>query len=156
MPSATSTRKAGPLAPPTSGRGRRRARWAAAAGLAAAVVLAVAALNLTGDDPAPVPTTHTVVYEVTGPGGRAPEIRFAVEGTNTVEKAEAVGLPWRKELTIPARPGLAVAQVMATNGQGESISCTITVDGHVVANNTAKGEYTTVSCSNMIAPAAQG
>jgi hypothetical protein len=119
------------------------------------VVAAAGVLSLTDNGPAPVPTTHTVVYEVTGPGGRAPEIRFAVEGTNSIEKAEAVGLPWRKELTIPAGPGLAVAQVMATNGQGESISCTVTVDGHVVANNTAKGEYTTVSCSNMIAPAAR-
>ncbi|MET8760206.1 MmpS family transport accessory protein [Lentzea sp. NPDC004782] len=155
MPSATNTRKAGPPAPPT-GRGHRRAWWAAAAGLTAAVVVAAGVLSLTDNDAAPVPTTHTIVYEVTGPGGRAPEIRFAGEGTNSVEKAEAVGLPWRKELTIPAGPGLAVAQVMATNGQGESISCTITVDGHVVANNTAKGEYTTVSCSNMITPPARG
>ncbi|MGW4211624.1 MmpS family transport accessory protein [Lentzea sp. NPDC004789] len=151
-----STRKAGPLAPPPTGRGHRRAWWAAAAGLTAAAIAAATVFGLTDNDPAPVPTTHTVVYEITGPGGRAPEIRFGVEGTNNVEKAEAVGLPWRKELTIPAGPGLTVAQVMATNGQGESISCTITVDGHVVANNTAKGEYTTVSCSNMITPVTRG
>ncbi|MBM7858331.1 MmpS family transport accessory protein [Lentzea nigeriaca] len=156
MPSAISTRKADPLKPPATGRGHRRAWRSATAGLAVVVIVAAAAWGITAGDPAPVPTTHTVVYEVTGPGGRAPEIRFAVEGTNTVEKAEAVSLPWRKELTIPAGPGLAVAQVMATNGQGESITCTITVDGHVVANNTAKGEYTTVSCSNMIAPQARG
>jgi hypothetical protein len=126
------------------------------AGLAAVVVAVGAAVWGTTDaDPAPVPGAHTIVYEITGPGGRSPEVRFAVEGANNTEKAEAVGLPWRKELTIPSGPGLSVAQVMATNGQGESISCTITVDGHVVANNTAKGEYATVSCSNMIVPATE-
>lgn len=148
MPSATGIRKDGP---PATGSGHRRARLA---GLTAVVVVAGSvAWITTREDPASVPRTHTVVYEVTGPGGRSSEIRFAVEGANNTEKTEAVGLPWRKELTFPSGPGLSVAQVMATNGQGESISCTITVDGHVVANNTAKGEYTTVSCSNMIAPA---
>lgn len=154
MPSATSTRKDGPPMSPATRPARHRARLAGAAGLAAVVAVG-AAVWVSGTDPAPVPDTHTIVYEVTGPGGRSPEIRFAVEGTNKTEKAEAVSLPWRKELTISSGPGLSVAQVMATNGQGESISCTITVDGHVVANNTAKGEYTTVSCSNMIAPAVE-
>lgn len=151
MPPVVSTRKDGPRMSPATSSGHRRARWAAAAGLAA-LVGAVAWVAI-DEDPVPVPGTHTIVYEITGPGGKSPEIRFAVEGSNNTEKAEAVDLPWRKELTIPSGPGLSVAQVMAANGQGESISCTITVDGHVVANNTAKGEYATVSCSNMIAPA---
>ncbi|WP_233823696.1 MmpS family transport accessory protein [Saccharothrix sp. S26] len=122
--------------------------------LAAVVVtggMVVRAVTDEGDPP-PAPSGHVVVYEVTGPGGRSPEIRFTGEGVNSSEKVEAVDLPWRRELTIPAGPGLGVAQVMAANGQGESISCTITVDGHVVANNTADGEFTTVSCSNMITP----
>ena len=157
MPSVTSTRKDSPPTSPAASPARRRARRAGVAALAAVVVVVGAAVWFTTDaDPAPVPSTHTVVYEVTGPGGRSPEIRFAVEGANSTEKAEAVGLPWRKELTFSSGPGLSVAQVMATNGQGESISCTITVDGHVVANNTAKGEYTTVSCSNMITPVTRG
>jgi hypothetical protein len=154
MPPVMSTHKDGPRMSPATSSGHRRVRWAGVAGLA--TVVGAVAWVATQGDPAPAPGTHTIVYEVTGPGGKSPEIRFAVEGSNNTEKAEAVGLPWRKELTIPSGPGLSVAQVMATNGQGESISCTITVDGHVVANNTAKGEHTTVSCSNMIAPAAAG
>ncbi|MFS8103288.1 MmpS family protein [Lentzea alba] len=154
MPSSRGTRKDGPLISPASGPGHWRARLA---GLAAVVlVVATAAWVVVGRDPDPAPRTHTVVYEITGPGGRSPEIRFATEGVNSTEKAEAVDLPWRKELTISSGPGLSVAQVMAANGQGESISCTITVDGHVVANNTAKGEHATVSCSNMITPAVAG
>lgn len=154
MPSSTSTRKDGPLISPATGSGHRRARLA---GLAAVVlVVATAAWVVAGRDSTPAPRTHTIVYEITGPGGRSPEIRFATEGVNSTEKTEAVTLPWRRELTISSGPGLSVAQVMAANGQGESISCSITVDGHVVANNTAKGEYATVSCSNMITPAVPG
>jgi hypothetical protein len=152
MPSVLSARKEGPPTSSTTGVLRHRA---IVAGLAAVVAVVGAAVWVTtGEDPATVPVSHTIVYEITGPGGKSPEIRFAAEGPNNTGKTEAVSLPWRKELTIPAGPGLSVAQVMASNGQGESISCTITVDGHVVANNTAKGEYSTVSCSNMIAPAA--
>ena len=152
MPSSPSTHKDRPLISPVTGPHRRRTWWFGVAGLAAVAVLAGATLWATSDgDRAPVPSTHTVVYEVTGPGGRSPEIRFTTDGVNKTEKTEAVGLPWRRELTIPAAPGLTVAQVMAANGQGDSISCTITVDGHVVSSNTAKGEYSTVSCSNMIA-----
>ncbi len=156
MPSSSITHKDRPLISPATGPHRRHTWRFGVAGLAAAAVLAGATLWVTaGGDRALVPSTHTVVYEVTGPGGRSPEIRFTTDGMNKTEKAEAVGLPWRRELTIPAGPGLNVAQVMATNGQGDSITCTITVDGHVVSSNTAKGEYSTVSCSNMIAqPAA--
>ena len=154
MPSSTSTRKDRPLISPATGPSRRRAL---SAGLAAALfVTGTSVWVITDRDPAPDPLTHTVIYEITGPGGRSPEIRFTTEGVNNTEKAEAVDLPWRRELTIHSGPGLSVAQVMATNGQGESISCTITVDGHVVANNKAEGEFATVSCSNMIAPVVTG
>ncbi|MFE2757779.1 MmpS family transport accessory protein [Actinosynnema sp. NPDC059335] len=152
MTSSTSTRERGrPISP---GNGPRRRKGPLVA-LAAVVVTGGMVVRVVTDEEAPpsAPLTHVVVYEVTGPGGKSPEIRFTAEGVNSSEKVEAVDLPWRRELTIPAGPGLGVAQVMAANGQGESISCTITVDGHVVANNTAKGEFATVSCSNMITPA---
>lgn len=152
MTSATGTRAdRRPTGKPAAGRRIRS--------IAVVVVLAAAgttAWAIATQEPDPVPTTHTVVYEVTGPGGKAPAIRFATEGVNNAEQAEAVDLPWRREVVLPAGPGLGVAQVMATNGEGESISCSITVDGHLVANNTAKGEHATVSCSNMITPAVVG
>lgn len=155
MSSSTSTRNRGRLISPTTGPRRRKGRLVLLAAVVVTggmVVLAVA----DEEDPPSAPLTHVVVYEVTGPGGKSPEIRFTGEGVNSSEEVQAVDLPWRRELTIPAGPGLGVAQVMAANGQGESISCTITVDGHVVANNTAKGEFATVSCSNMITPAGAG
>jgi hypothetical protein len=155
MSSSTSTHRAGrPISPPT-GPSHRRALSIGLVGVVA-VVVGAAVWATTDRDPTPVPHDHTVVYEITGQGGKSPEIRFATGAVNDTEKVEAATLPWRRELTIPAGPGLGIAQVMATNGQGESISCTITVDGHVVANNTAKGENTTVSCSNMITPAVPG
>jgi hypothetical protein len=155
MTSPPSTRNRGRSVSPAAGPVRRRGRLVALVAVVAAAGTA-ALLATRQDEPASAPLTHTVVYEVTGPGGKSPEIRFAGAGVNSTEKAEGVDLPWRKELTVPSGPGLGVAQVMATNGQGESISCVITVDGHVVANNTAKGESATVSCSNMIVPAVAG
>ncbi|MEU7528082.1 MmpS family transport accessory protein [Saccharothrix sp. NPDC042600] len=151
MTSATGTRP--DRRPGRKPAGRRTRSITAIVALAAA---GTAAWMITTREPDPAPTTHTVVYEVTGPGGKAPAIRFATEGVNTTELAETVDLPWRREVVLPAGPGLGVAQVMATNGEGKSISCTITVNGHLVANNTAKGEHATVSCSNMITPAAGG
>ncbi|MFI9811205.1 MmpS family transport accessory protein [Saccharothrix variisporea] len=148
MTSATATR-------PDRGSGRKPSAGRRTRSIAAVVALAAAgtaAWAIANQEPDPVPTTHKVVYEVTGPGGKAPLIRFATEGVNSTEQAETVDLPWRREVVLPAGPGLVVAQVMATNGEGESISCTITIDGHLVSNNTAKGEHSAVSCSNMITP----
>ncbi|WP_170191731.1 MmpS family transport accessory protein [Saccharothrix syringae] len=144
----------GHISPPAAGGSGRR--WAV--GVAAAVAVAGTAVWVAaGPGAEPVAPTHAVVYEVTGPGGKSSEIRFTTDGANTTERVEAVDLPWRRELVVPAGPGLGIAQVMATNGQGESITCTITVNGRVVASRTARGEFTTVSCSNMMTPdAARG
>jgi hypothetical protein len=96
-------------------------------------------------------TTHTVVYEVTGPT-RSPEIRFVTDGTNATDKVEGVKLPWRKELKISVGPGPAIVQVMAANGQADAITCSVTVDGAVVNRNTAPGQYSNVSCSGVVRP----
>jgi hypothetical protein len=138
------SRPAGPI---------HRARWVLAVG---AVVVAGGGIVLATTDqeePARSPVaSHKIVYEVTGPGGKSPEIRFMTDGMSTIETVETVDLPWRKELEVTTGPGLGIAQVMAANGQAESITCTVTVDGRLVASNTAKGEYASVSCSNMITP----
>ncbi|MFE0325199.1 MmpS family transport accessory protein [Streptomyces sp. NPDC058960] len=96
------------------------------------------------------PTRHRVVYEVTGEGGKSPEITYATDGVNTTGKVDGVTLPWRKELDVTVGPGAAVAQVMAFNGQSSSISCSVSVDGHVVTERTAPGKYSSVSCSTII------
>jgi hypothetical protein len=94
---------------------------------------------------------HTITYEVKGPS-KSPEIRYVTDGTNNTEKAGNVDLPFRKEFTITVGPGPAIVQVLAANGQSNSISCSVSVDGHVVNQNTAPGQYSTVSCSGVVQP----
>ncbi|GDY33167.1 MmpS family transport accessory protein [Gandjariella thermophila] len=96
-------------------------------------------------------TKHTVSYEVRGPS-KSPEIRYVTDGTNNTEKVAGVPLPWRKEFTMTVGPGPAIVQVLAANGQSDAISCSVSIDGHVVNENTAPGQYATVSCSGVIQP----
>lgn len=96
-------------------------------------------------------STHTVVYEITG-SGKSPEIRYVVDGAATSEKVEKVDLPWRKELHITVGPNVGVAQILAANADADSISCTVTVDGQVVSQGVAPGQYSTVSCSAVVRP----
>ncbi len=96
-------------------------------------------------------STHTVVYEITG-SGKSPEIRYVVDGAAASEKVEKVDLPWRKELHITVGPSVGVAQILAANSDADSISCTVTVDGQVVSQGVAPGQYSTVSCSAVVRP----
>jgi hypothetical protein len=137
--------------------------------LLGAVVLLVAVLVFTGafgsngqtpeqqmrNKKAELPSsTHTVVYEITGTG-KSPEIRYVVDGAATSEKVEKVDLPWRKELHITVGPGVGIAQILAANSDAESISCTVTVDGQVVSQGLAPGQFSTVSCSAVVRPTAK-
>lgn len=45
---------------------------------------------------------------------------------------------------------LSIAQVSAQNGGGGTITCSITVDGKVVKQGTATGEYAIASCDFAI------
>lgn len=143
---------------------RSRPRWLAWSLGAVALLLGVLALRGTADDPetsgspdrqgrthlGSIP--HTVVYEVTAPKGRSPRISFRSDGINTTELVENARLPWRKKLTLTAGPAPAVAQVMATGGDSDNISCSVRVDGELVDSRTAKGPFTSVSCSGTIQP----
>ncbi|MFC7614495.1 MmpS family transport accessory protein [Actinokineospora soli] len=131
-------------------------------GVAAAVV---AVLLLTGAlDGEPTPeeriqdrqaelpsSTHVVVYEVTGTG-KSPEIRYVVDGSAGTEKVEGVDLPWRKEVEITVGPGVGIAQLLAANSEGDSISCSVSVDGQVVNQGVARGAHSNVACSAVVRP----
>ncbi|SDD76275.1 MmpS family transport accessory protein [Actinokineospora iranica] len=129
------------------------------AALAAAVLVITQAF---GGDPTPeeqiqerrsvLPSsTHTVVYEVNGTG-KSPEIRYVVDGSAGTETVEGVDLPWRKEVTMTVGPGIGIAQLLAANGDGESVSCAVSVDGQVVNQGVSPGQYTNVACSAVIRP----
>ena len=133
-------------------------------GIAAAVV---AVLLLTGafdGEPTPeeriqdrqaelVTSTHVVVYEVNGTG-KSPEIRYVVDGSAGTEKVEGVDLPWRKEVEITVGPGVGIAQLLAANGDGDSITCSVSVDGQVVNQGVARGPNSNVACSAVVRPTA--
>jgi hypothetical protein len=99
-------------------------------------------------------STHSVVYEVTGTG-KAPEIRYVVDGSATTDKVENVDLPWRKEVQMTVGPGVGIAQLLAANGDAPSITCSVTVDGQVVNQGVAQSAYSSVACSAVVRPLAE-
>ncbi|MGJ7909027.1 MmpS family transport accessory protein [Actinopolyspora sp. H202] len=84
-----------------------------------------------------------VVYKVTGSGG-ASSITFG-KGGQTSQNTNAE-LPWSK--TADATEGMEFYALSAQNGQnGGDITCKITVDGEVLAENTSNGQYAMVTCN---------
>lgn len=150
--------------PPTKSRKLAEKTWWLP-WLLGVAALFVAVLVLTGafdGDPKPeeqirdrqaaLPTsTHTVVYEVNGVG-KSPEIRYVADGSAQTEKVEGVDLPWRKEVRITVGPGIGIAQLLAANADADSISCSVSVDGQVVNQGVAPGQYSNVACSAVIRP----
>jgi hypothetical protein len=129
-------------------------------GAAVVAVGAVTAIQVFDSSPAPTgwsqvqlpSSTHDVVYEVTGKG-KAPEIKYVIDGVNGSETVTNADLPWRKEFRLKVGPGLGVVQVAAANSnQAEGISCSVRVDGNILHQATGPGEGSTVSCSSVIRP----
>ena len=129
-------------------------------GAAVVAVGAVTAIQVFDSSPAPTgwsqaqlpSSTHDVVYEVTGKG-KAPEIKYVIDGVNGSETVTNADLPWRKEFSLKVGPGLGVVQVAAANSnQAEGISCSVRVDGNILHQVTGRGEGSTLSCSSVIRP----
>lgn len=93
----------------------------------------------------------TVLYEVTGTAA-ASSITYSTftDGNSGSEQATDQPLPFSKEFTIKAGGDFDYASfsIFAMNGMDDTgdISCKITVDGEVVAEQTATGEYASASC----------
>ncbi|SFT45328.1 CD20-like family protein [Actinopolyspora lacussalsi subsp. righensis] len=84
-----------------------------------------------------------VLYEVTGSGG-ASSITYG-KGTQTSQQTNAE-LPWSKETGIA--DSVQFYSLTAQNGQsGGDITCKITVDGEVLAENTSNGQHAMVTCN---------
>jgi hypothetical protein len=94
----------------------------------------------------------SVVYEVNGTATDASIVYSTyTAGTNGSEQVTGQALPFIKELTVEAGgdTDFTAFSLIATNGAEDtgSVSCKITVDGDVVAEQTSTGAYASVSCS---------
>jgi hypothetical protein len=104
------------------------------------------------------PQNVEVVYEVEGAGTDASIVYFSFsDGTDSdVQSLDGQALPWTEEFdaTIGGEFDFSTFSVTATNGAEDTgpISCTITVDGKVVAEDDSEGEFGTVTClaSNVL------
>ncbi|WAL67171.1 MmpS family transport accessory protein [Amycolatopsis cynarae] len=85
------------------------------------------------------PSTHTVVYKVSGKGP-ASSITYTTDGMTSTNQESNVKLPWTKTLTLPADQALQMVSIMA-QGSGESskIDVEIDVDGKMVKEAHADG-----------------
>lgn len=92
-----------------------------------------------------VSTSHTVVYTVTGNG--TADITYASFANGNAGSADSNGaaLPWTK--TIHTTGILLGYDVTATGNTATSVTCTITVDGKQVANNTGTGQFASADCT---------
>lgn len=83
-----------------------------------------------------------VEYKVTGNGSRA-LITWIAPGASSIQQDTSASVPWVTEFSYSTSYGTISAQAL----NGTEITCTITVDGRIVDQNTSKGAYTIVMCS---------
>jgi hypothetical protein len=84
---------------------------------------------------------HTVTIEVTGDSTDA-NISYTTGGGS--EQASNPSLPFTKDITVK---GDSYGSVTATNGQtGNTVTCTVKVDGKQISTNTSTGQYASASC----------
>jgi hypothetical protein len=99
----------------------------------------------------PPANSSTVVYSVEG-AGTASVTYMTKQGGSVVQESSSGGtLPLTKTVTLSGSGGAApaVLSVSAVGNQDTgTLSCTITRDGDVVAEQTASGPFATVTCSS--------
>lgn len=94
------------------------------------------------------PSTVTVIYEVAGTA-RTADVTY--ETPSGVGQQTGVDVPMTRE--TDGTPGIhyafpagAFIYISAQNGGSGDITCRITVDGVVVSENTASGDYAIATC----------
>lgn len=87
-----------------------------------------------------------VVYEVTGKGSAS--VTYMKEGFSQEQQTSAK-LPYRKQLQFKDKIGsfAPISLVAQHVSGGGDLTCRVTVDGQVVAENTSSGQYAVVTCS---------
>ncbi|PRY68441.1 MmpS family membrane protein [Glaciihabitans tibetensis] len=97
-----------------------------------------------------VATNGTLMYEVTGDGTDS-TIAFTVLDAGRIgsEQVEAAALPFTREIVVTSGSAIDFSNfslVASSGATGTTISCRITLDGMVIAEQIATGPYASVSC----------
>lgn len=99
---------------------------------------------------AATPTTaapDTIVYTITGRRSSMIDYVNPGPGFQQSQITDQTTLPWSK--TFTAAPGSYTSMLLSLTAQNAgtgSISCSISIDGKVVASNTSSGQYAIVEC----------
>jgi hypothetical protein len=93
------------------------------------------------DTPKPFNPKH-MTYEVTGPPGTVAQISF-FDGEGDPKFSQGVSLPWRLEFPISTAGSIGS---VAAQGDSDSITCRILVDGVVKAEKTSNQVSAFASC----------
>lgn len=88
----------------------------------------------------------TYQYQVTGTG-QATVGYGTVSGSGVTSSSGTQALPWSKTITVTNKGVFFAPTLTASSMNGGSVSCKILHNGKVVADQTASGQYATVSCS---------
>lgn len=99
------------------------------------------------DGKAPAIDGHTVELVVTSSDSRTGSVSYVTLGSDPPGFTEQpdVRLPWRKVFQ-DVDPPRSVFTLVAQQSGGGRLRCVVKVDGEVVAEDTARGEFSVVRC----------
>ncbi|WP_285656961.1 MmpS family transport accessory protein [Actinomycetospora sp. NBRC 106375] len=133
---------------------RRRWPWAVGAvvvGFAIGGGLALAGSGAPAATPVsrsgPASPTAGVVYELSGDAARVLVTSGPIGG---VARENGVGLPWRRTASPARAPATYTLTAQSSSAGAGQITCRITVDGRVVAEQTSTLPYTVASCVGRV------
>lgn len=86
---------------------------------------------------------HTITYQISGDTTDA-NVTYSVGEANTTQET-GVASGWSKEVTVKGFWGASLTASNGMNGGG-TVTCQILVNGNVVNENTATGDYASASC----------
>jgi hypothetical protein len=106
----------------------------------------VAAPEAPATPPAPAAPLR-VTYEVTASGSDNTGSVSYTDQDGDIIRRGGIPLPWRITFTAEDRPPLVLHAQRKDGGDAGPVTCTITVDGKVLASSTEKGKYAAPQCS---------
>lgn len=118
--------------------------WLIGVGLFA-VFIAVAAIVTHGGAPTTpaAPATHTVVYNITSSGPTTADLTYKTP--TGIQQQQGIAVP-STGITLPGVSSGEFLSISAQLNDDADITCTITVDGTVIASNTSSGDFAIASC----------
>lgn len=90
---------------------------------------------------------HTVLYEV---GGTAKQASITVNTPGGITTIGDKKLPWNKTYEAFKYSDIAASLIAQNKGTSGKVTCKITVDGKVVAENTSGGPYGIATCTQSV------